>query len=275
MSEATPSYIKAEACVDAPGTACVPNQAQRLFAVWFRHMRVYTKNLFSNALPPFLEPLIFLAGIGLGLGMFIKEMGGMPYIEFLATGLLITAAMFTASFEMTFGTYIRLEFDKVYDGMLGAPVTATDLMLGEILWCATKGVIFTVSVMLICLAFGALHPGWILLAPLIGFLAGAMFATLGLLVTTLVDNINNFNFFFSGFLSPMFFFSGVVFPVSNLPAWLQPLAEAMPLTHPIRLVRGLVQGLEPIHAWDLAYMLAFTLLVGWLAVARIRKKLID
>jgi lipooligosaccharide transport system permease protein len=258
-----------------PGAVRIPSRATRVRAVWHRHMRVYTKNIFSNALPPFLEPLIFLAGIGLGLGLFIKEMDGLPYVEFLASGLMITAAMFTASFETTFGTYIRLEFDKVYDGMLGAPLHASDLMLGEILWCGTKGFIFSASVMLVCLACGVLHPGWVLLAPLAGFLSGVLFAVSGLLVATLVDNINNFNFYFSGFISPMFFFSGVVFPVSNLPPWLRPLAEALPLTHPVRLVRGLIQGLGPIHAWDLAYIAVFSLLVGWLAVARIKRRLID
>ena len=255
--------------------ARIPSRAARVGAVWYRHYRVYVKNVFSNALPPFIEPLVFLAGIGLGLGIFIKEMDGIPYIQFLASGLLITTAMFTAAFEMSFGTYIRLMFDKVYDGMLGAPLTARDLMLGEILWCGTKGAIFTGSVMLICLALGALPLGPVLFAPVVGFLAGILFAVLSLLVCTLVDNVNNFNFFFSGFLSPMFFFSGVVFPISNLPAWMRPLAEIVPLTHPVRLIHGLSRGLGWVHFWDLAYILIFTGLVGWLAIHRMSKRLID
>ena len=96
-----------------------PPMRSRLFGVWFRHMRVYTKNLVSNGLPPFLEPLIFLAGVGLGLGRFIGEMDGIPYLMYLSTGLLVSTAMYTATFECSFGTFIRLEFDKVYDGMLG------------------------------------------------------------------------------------------------------------------------------------------------------------
>jgi lipooligosaccharide transport system permease protein len=82
----------------------------RLFSVWYRHMRVYTKDIFSNGLPPFLEPLLFLAGVGLGLGTYITQsMEGLSYLEFLGTGLLVTAAMFTSSFECSFGTFIRLE----------------------------------------------------------------------------------------------------------------------------------------------------------------------
>jgi len=95
-----------------------PILAHRLFSVWYRHLRVYTGNLLSNGLPPFLEPLLFLLGVGLGLGKYITEsMEGLAYIEFLGTGLLVTTAMFTAAYECTFGTFIRLEYEKVYDGM--------------------------------------------------------------------------------------------------------------------------------------------------------------
>jgi len=100
-----------------------PPLVARIVSVWFRHVRVYSRNLISNALPPFLEPLIFLVGIGIGLGRYIETMDGFPYLEYLGSGLLVTAAMFTAAFECTFGTYIRMEFDKVYEGMLAAPLT--------------------------------------------------------------------------------------------------------------------------------------------------------
>ena len=90
----------------------------RLYSVWYRHMRVYTKNLITNGFPPFLEPLIFLAAIGVGLGKYVTEMRGMGYLPFLASGLLVTASMFTAAFECSYGTFIRLEYDKAYDGMI-------------------------------------------------------------------------------------------------------------------------------------------------------------
>ena len=132
-----------------------PPLASRLFSVWFRHTRVYTKNIFSNGLPPFLEPLLFLAGVGLGLGKYITQsMEGLTYIEFLGTGLLMTAAMFTASFECTFGTFIRMEFEKVYDGMLAAPITANNLIIGEIIWAGTKGFFFSFAVLCVLTCFG-------------------------------------------------------------------------------------------------------------------------
>jgi lipooligosaccharide transport system permease protein len=260
----------------APIVPVSPPLWQRIYSVWFRHLRVYSRNLISNALPPFLEPLIFLVGIGLGLSQYIPQMRGVPYIEYLASGLMMTAAMFTSAFECSFGTYIRLEFDKVYDGMLGAPITANNLLVGEILWAGTKGLVFSLSVLIITSAFGILPLGPTLVAPLIGFLTGTMFAALGFLVTSLVSNINQFNFFFSGFISPMFFFSGVIFPVENLPDIIRPVSEILPLTHPVRLVRGFAMSeLAPIHIFDLAYMVVLTVLLSAWAIHRLKRKLID
>jgi hypothetical protein len=111
-----------------------PPLLNRIFSVWFRHYLVYSRNIISNGLPPFLEPLIFLAGIGLGMKQYVGQMGGLSYITFLATGLPITAAMFTSAFECSYGTFIRLEFDKVYEGMLAAPLSASNVLIGEILW---------------------------------------------------------------------------------------------------------------------------------------------
>ncbi|MBN1575171.1 MAG: ABC transporter permease [Chitinispirillaceae bacterium] len=252
-----------------------PPLAVRLYGVWFRHFRVYTKNLISNGLPPFLEPLIFLAGIGLGMSRYIDTMAGMPYITFLATGLPITAAMFTAAFECSYGTYIRLEFDHVYEGMLAAPVGVHDLLIGEIIWAGTKGFFFSLAVIIVVGAFGLIPFPWSLTTPLIGFLTGVMFAALSMLITSIVKNINQFNFYFTGFLSPMFFFSGVIFPLENLPAFLRPFAELFPLTHAVRLCRaGDFAQFHPSLLIDLLFIALFTAVAGWLGIMRLKKKLI-
>jgi lipooligosaccharide transport system permease protein len=186
------------------------------------------------------------------------------------------AAMFTAAFECTFATFIRLEFDKVYDGMLGSPISSEDLIVGEILWAATKGFMFTLSVLVIVVIFGILPLGRMLLVPFLGFLNAAMFATFGLFITSFVKTINHFNFFFSGFISPMLFFSGVVFPLDSLPPAVRPIVEALPLTHPVRLSRAFAFGeFELIHLFDIAYILAFIGIFGLLAVTRLKRRLID
>jgi lipooligosaccharide transport system permease protein len=254
-----------------------PPLYQRLYSVWYRHMRVYTKNLFSNGLPPFLEPVIFLAGVGLGLGRYITEsMEGLKYIEFLGMGLMVTTAMFTSAFECSFGTFVRLEFQKVYDGMLAAPITVNNLIIGEMIWAGTKGFFFSFSVLCILVAFRILSLPQGLLAPFVGFITAVMFSALSLLVTSFVKNINHFNFYFTGFISPMFFFSGVVFPVSNLPPYVRPFAEVVPLTHAVRLVRAVcTASYQPAQLLDLLYIAVFTVVVGWFAIRRLKKRLVS
>jgi lipooligosaccharide transport system permease protein len=252
-----------------------PSLRLRLYSVWFRHMRVYTKHLLSNGFPPFLEPLIFLVGIGLGLGRFIETMDGLPYLVFLGTGLPVTAAMWTSAFECSFGTFIRLEFEKVYDGMLAAPLTAENLIVGEILWAGTKGLFFSFSVVLILLLFGIVQLPHALLAPVIGFLTGLMFGCLSLYITSFVKTINHFNFYMTGLLSPMFFFSGVVFPTNELPRVVRPFAELVPLTHSVQLVRAVaLSDYRPRHLADLAYIVIFIAVIGYLAVKRLKKRLV-
>ncbi|MBF0564585.1 MAG: ABC transporter permease [Nitrospirae bacterium] len=253
-----------------------PSFLTRVFAIWHRHVRVYNKFLLSNGLPPFLEPLIFLAGIGLGLGRYIPSMGGVSYVRFLASGLIITAAMWTASFECTFGTFIRMEFGKVYDGMLAAPISVRDMLISEILWAGTKGLFFSSAVLFIMFVFRVLPVSITVLVPFVGFLTGMMFGAISLFVTSFVRNIQYFNFFFTGFLTPMFFFSGVLFPVENLPKAVRPIAEIVPLTHSVRLSRALCNGVfTPDLVIDLLYIVAATFVFGYFAIKRLRRRLID
>lgn len=252
-----------------------PSLRSRLFSVWFRHYRVYSKNLISNGFPPFLEPLFFLVGVGLGLGQYVGIIEGTSYMMFLASGIIAPPAMFTASFECTFGTFIRLEFDKVYDGMIAASLTSRDLFVGEILFCGTKGFFFSAAVLCVIYPFGLIASPMGLLAPIGGFLTGLMFAALGLLITSFVTNINHFNFYFTGMVTPMFFFSGVVFPLSSLPGFLRPVAEVFPLTHAARFIRAFCfNRFDWLTGISLLYMVLFTLAVGHVAVRRLEKRIV-
>jgi lipooligosaccharide transport system permease protein len=253
-----------------------PSLFQRIFSVWLRHVRVYTSNFYSNAFPPFFEPLIFLAGLGIGLGAVIHKMGNIDYLLFLASGVIVTSAMFTAAYECTFGTFIRLEFEKVYDGMLGAPLSPNNLIAGEILFAGTKGLFFSFAVLAVTWIVGIIRYPLSIMTIFVGFITGIMFAALSMFITSFVNNINHFNFFFTGLITPMFFFSGVVFPIENLPKALIYAAEAIPLTHVVRIARAFcVPGLLGFHLLlDLGYCILFTIVFGWLAVKGIKKRLI-
>ena len=253
----------------------IPNVFQRIYSVWFRHFRVYTRYFISNGLPPFLEPLIFLIGIGIGLGQFVKEMDGMPYIYFLASAIMIPPAMFTSAYECTFGTFIRLEFDKVYDGMLGSSISTSNLIIGEILFAGTKGFFFSFAVLVIISIFRLVSYPMALFTPFIGFLTGLMFAGFSFIVTYFVRTINHFNFYFTAFLTPMYFFSGIIFPVSSLPANIRWIAEIMPLTHCVRLARAFSLNKFQFELfYDLLYVALFIIVFSLLAVRLMRKRLV-
>ena len=255
----------------------IPSFFTRVISVWYRHIKVYNSSFFSNAFPPFFEPLIFLAGLGVGMGMYIKEMDGMPYVLFLASGLIVTSSMYTAAFECTFGTFIRLEFDKVYDGMIGAPISVRELVIGEILFAGTKGFFFALAVLIIIWIFGIVSTPLSIGAAFVGFITGLMFATMSMSITSLVRNINHFNFYLTGVISPMFFFSGVVFPLTNLPANMAFIAEIIPLTHVVRMARAFCvpELLNMSLLYDLLYSLIFIILTGWFAVKGIERRVIE
>ncbi len=255
----------------------LPSFIHRILSVWYRHFRVYVSNFISNAFPPFFEPLIFLAGLGVGLSGYIQKMGSMNYILFLATGLIVTSSMYTSSFECSYGTFVRLEFDKVYDGMLGSPLSPDDLIIGEILFAGTKGFFFSSAVLVVIWAAGIVNYPLSIFAAFVGFITGIMFGSLSIFVTSFVKNLNHFNFYFTGLLSPMFFFSGVVFPVDSLPKALTYVAEAVPLTHVVRIARALCVsgGLNAGLLYDLLYCFVFILVTGFFGLRRLRKRMIS
>jgi len=253
-----------------------PGLVHRLYAVWWRHVRVYAGNLFSNATPPFLEPLIFLMGIGLGLGHSLAPVDGQSYIQYLALGVIVISAMFTAAFENTFGTFIRMEFDKVYDGMIAASITAENLFVGEILFVATKGAFFAFASLVVLSIFGLVPTAATWLAILVGFFCAGMFACVSLFVTSFVKTINHFNFYFTLFISPLMFLSGVVFPTSMLPDFVRAITWALPLTHAVALVRDLSAGTFHLQTFlSIGYVVLFSGVFGVLGVKLLKRRLVN
>ncbi|MCF6239081.1 MAG: ABC transporter permease, partial [Candidatus Marinimicrobia bacterium] len=187
----------------------------------------------------FFEPFLYLLGMGIGLGAYINEMDGIPYLEFIAPGLLISSIMWGASLETTYNVFVKMNFDRIYDGILSTPVNPRDLALGELLWGATRGTIYGGAFFSILMLFGmGLHWGILLIFPLL-FIIGFMFATIGLLFTSFIKEIELFNYFFTLFLTPLFLFSGIFFPLTQLPELIQVIAWFTPLYHGVELSRGI------------------------------------
>lgn len=264
----------AELCREVPLRAGL---GWSLFGVWYRHLRVYAKTLLANATPPVLEPLFFFVAVGIGLGQYmaVDRFGAWTYRDYVATGLTISSAMFTGVFETTFGTFVRLVFQKTYDAMLGTHLQIREMFTGELLFAASKGFAYSAIVLLVTMAFGV-RPGWgALLIPVIGSLTAYLFASIGLIVTSYVKTINNFAFFTTGIITPLFFFSGTFFPIRGHYWALDLVWWLVPLTHPIELARAAfkaqVNWETLAHA---AYLAAALVACHWIGLRRMTRRVL-
>ena len=235
-------------------------------SVWRRNATLYKRTWRFTILPNFFEPVFYLTAIGVGVGAYITEMGGTSYIAFLTPGLLCVAAMHGVSFEVTNNLYVRAHFEKAYDGILTTPVGPDDILAGELLWALTRCLIYGMGFFIVAALFGLVpFPGG-LLAILVVPLTGLLFAAIGFAFTIRIPSIDLFSFYFTLFLTPLFLFSDVFFPIAErLPgAWLI-LAEALPLLHPVRLARAAFSGdIGWIALWDLGYIVVLSaVLLAW------------
>ena len=253
----------------------IENRVRKVFAVWRRHQRVYFKFLIANVLPPFLEPLMYILAFGVGLAAYIGKVADVPYAVFLAPGMIASTAMWSASFETTYGTFVRMEYEKIYEAILASPVTFFEMILGEVLWVSTKTAMFSLGVLIVVSTFGLVSSWWCLLVLPLGFLGGMLFSLLGILVTSQVKEMNNFNFYLTGVITPMFFFSGTVFPLHDLPNLLRGACLALPLTHLVTMMRASCQGrLEPSLIFSLGICLAWCAILWPLAVGFLRRRIV-
>jgi len=247
----------------------------RIFAVWRRHQRVYFKFLVANVIPPFLEPLMLLLALGLGLAGYIGSIGGGTYTIFLAPGMIAISAMYSATYETTYGTFIRMEYEKIHDAILASPTSFLEMFMGEVIWVCCKCSIFSLGVLLVVASFGLIPSWWALLAVPTGFLCGMVFALMGLLVTSQVREINNFNFYMTGIITPMFFFSGVMFPLDSLPGFLKYACLCLPLTHVVELMRSFCAGiLEVGLLWHLLVLMGYCAGLWPVVVTLLRRRIV-
>ncbi len=257
-----------------------PSQiSARSLRVWQRNFSIYRQNWKISFVPPLLEPLLYILAFGVGLAVMVGELeyGGekISYTTFIAPGLVSVAIMYNAFFETTYNSFVRMYYQKTFDALLATPLNLEEIILGEMLWAATKSVIaVTLMTCVISLCGFFSFPGTLLLIPL-ALLGGLLFAALGMICTALVPGIEMFNLpIFLG-ITPMFLFSGTFFPLQNLPNWAQVLAQFLPLTHLVTLARGC-----SLHVWSgdlwfsLLYLLVATLLLLPLAIALMVRRIV-
>jgi lipooligosaccharide transport system permease protein len=217
-------------------------QIKRAFRVWQRHWLVYTKLYKTSFALNFAEPALYLVAMGLVLGSFVKDIHGQPYIKYIAPGIVASSSVFAAVYECTYGTYIRMTFQKTFDAILATPVNLDDLIAGELFWGATKSVIFGITIAIVIALFGLVEsPLIILVIPCI-FLGGLIFAELSVIFCAIVPGIDSFSYFYTLFMTPLFLFSGIFFPLDSMPRLVADLAFFTPLYHLVIVCRSFTSG---------------------------------
>jgi len=254
----------------------VPRLSYRVWKVWKRNKDVFMKTLKVNFLPPLLEPILYLAAFGVGLGIFVGEIDGMPYIQFMAPALVAISMMYSSFFECTYSSFVRMYYQKTFDAIIATPVSLDEVIAGEILWGATRSLINS-SIVLGVIAVARLTPSpFFLLVPPFSFLAGLMFASMAMCFTAIVPNIDSFNYPAFLFITPMVLFCGTFFPITILPATLQFMAQLfLPLTHVIIIARSLTIGIFHFSMLlSFIWMLAVTPVFFILSINLMKKRLI-
>lgn len=253
----------------------LPFLSLRFIPVWRRNFLVWKKLAGASILGNIADPLITLIAFGYGLGSLLREIDGIPYIQFLASGSICMSVMMAATFESLYSAFSRMHVQKTWDALLNAPIALDDVVLAEMLWAATKSLFSGVAILLVIFLLGiGLHPQ-VLLVPPILFLTGMTFASLGLIINALARGYDFFTYYFTLVLTPMMFLSAVYYPATQLPGWLQVVSAVLPLSAAVNLVRPLILGGWPATpATDVAILLAYCVLGFYVATVLTRRRLL-
>lgn len=240
-----------------------------------REFIVFRRMWKSTTFGAVVEPTVYLLAFGFGLGALITTINGYSYIEFVGTGSVATAVLFSSVFAGMFTTFVRRVYQKTYDGLLSTPVDVSEVITAEAIWIALKSAVFGCAPLLVAMAFG-LPPAWTMLTvPFIAFLTGLGFAFFGQWLSGIVPSIDSFNYVTSALITPLFLVAGTFFPLTGLPQWVQTLAQVNPLYHCVQLVRGAAFGWPGwIALWNVAVLVVFAVAARFLAVRRLRSRLI-
>jgi lipooligosaccharide transport system permease protein len=251
-----------------------PQLSLRFFPIWRRHFLVWRKVATTSIIGHIADPMIYLLGLGYGLGSLLPQMGGTSYMVFLAAGTVCYSTMNSASFEALYSGFSRMHEQRTWEAIMNTPVTLDDIVVAEILWAASKSLMSGATVVLVIWLLGLSHSMLSLgLLPL-ALLVGLCFASIGMIMTALAPAYDFFMYYFTLVVTPMMLLCGVFFPVAQLPPFWQGVAQALPLTHAVNIARPLIIGNIPeglmLH---IAVLLGYTLCGFYMSLVLFRKRL--
>lgn len=240
-----------------------------------RNWLVYRKDFFANIIPAVTEPMFFLLAFGIGLGAYLSDVKGMSYALFMTPGLAMSAALFTSFFETSYNFYVRMTFEGIYHAILTTPIGAREIIQGEIIWVALKGAGMSLVVSLILKLFGYGSWGALFIIPFLGAVVALACGAIGLIATAKVKNINQFQTIYSLIIAPLFYFSGIFYPIDATPQVVQTIAWISPLYHGVQLAQGVVWQSIQLDSFLLhgAILIVMTVMLYGIAYKSVKPKL--
>ncbi|MEM2955529.1 MAG: ABC transporter permease [Nitrososphaerales archaeon] len=253
-----------------------PKVSNWAWKVWMRDWKVFMKTYKVNFILPFLEPILYLLALGFGLGGFVGPIDGIPYAVFLAPGLISISIMNSAFFECTYGSYVRMYYQKTFDAIIATPLNLDEVIAGEIFWGATRSLINASFMLIVVIAFGLVSLPMALIIIPFSFIAGLLFSALAMCFTAISPNINALNYPIFLLITPMFLFSGTFFPISALPQPIQYASFAtLPLVHVVEISRALTlsrwSGFLPLN---LIWIIIVSFLLFVISINLMKRRLI-
>ncbi|MEW6661646.1 MAG: ABC transporter permease [Bacillota bacterium] len=254
----------------------MPLISYRSWLVVRRNLMVFKKTWLTNIGFNFIEPLLYLTALGLGLGAYVKEIQGLPYIQWIAPGLIASSAMWATAIETTYDSFMRMKYQRIYHAIAATPISLEEVVVGEMLFGTFKSLLYGSVFLLVIFIAGLVPAATALLVPLVLVISGLIFAELGITWTGLVPKTDHFSYFFTLIITPMFLFGGIFFPLEGMPAVVQAVAWLTPLYHSVQLIRSLVLGQ---YSWLLfghaAWLATFAVIFFRIPLFLVRKKLVQ
>ncbi len=252
----------------------LPRPSLRFVPVWRRNFLVWRKLAAPSVLFNLADPTIYMLGLGYGLGGFLPEVDGVPYILFLAAGTICFSTMNTATFETLYSAFSRMHVQRTWDAIINAPVALDDVVLAELVWAASKSFLSGLAILIVVYALGIVTSPLALLTLAFVPVIGLAFGALGLAVTAVSPSYDFFSYYFTLVVTPMAMLCGVFFPIDRLPAAVQMVVAVLPLSHAVALVRPLTYGEMPENVvLHVAVLLAYAVAGFYTAIVLFRRRL--
>lgn len=242
------------------------------FKVLRRNMIAFLKFWKSNLMFVFIEPFLYLLALGYGLGYYIQDIQGLPFLHFLAPGLIISSAMWSSSFECTYGSFTRMNLYNLYHSTTLTPVSLDDVVMADLLYGCFKSVVSGTAILLVSIALGLVLSPWAVLVLPVLLFSGFVFAQISMIWTSLAPNFDSFAYYFTLIITPMFLFSGIFFPIDSLPEIVQKMAWVSPLYHSVEITRSLATGQVSYFLFVHMAMILFLLVIIFNVPLRLMKR---